>query len=260
MEYGLIDAVLKAGDILMEGLNYDLKAKYKGKADIVTEIDVKSEEFLKGELNRIYKDYSIIAEETENSLSKLKNSQKTIYIDPLDGTTNYFHRFPFFAISVALYNGLLPEVGIVYNPYYKELFYGESGKGAFFNGRKIEVNKRKDMNESLIVTGFSATAINDSNGDSLIKILKNVSLNSHGIRRVGSAALDLCYVAKGIFEGFYEKGLKPWDVAAGKIIVEEAGGKITDEAGGTHNFESTFIIASNNCVHQRLLEIINYKV
>lgn len=258
MKYELIDIVLRAGDILIDGLNNNLKPTYKGKADIVTEIDIKSEKFLKEHLTKLYPDYLIIAEETNNVFTDSIYSKKIIYIDPLDGTTNYFHKFPFFAVSVALYNGFIPEIGLVYAPYYKELFYSEKGQGSFLNGRRISVSTRKDINDSLIVTGFSYDAFREKNIKSPLEIFRNVSLNSHGVRRIGSAALDLCYVAKGVFEGFYEKSLKPWDIAAGKLIVEEAGGKVTDELGNNHNFESSYIVATNNYIHENLLEFINY--
>ncbi|MDY6822114.1 MAG: inositol monophosphatase family protein [Deferribacterota bacterium] len=269
MDYELVEIVFKAGDILKEGLKKNIKANYKGKADIVTEIDLKSEEFLKKELGAIYKDHIIIAEESESYLSssggKVDNNSESkkdiadknvIYIDPLDGTTNYYHHFPFFAISIGFYSKGVAQKGIVYNPYLNEFYFAERGKGAYLNGRKINVSSKESIEESLIVTGFTSSVIN-KDGSIIMKQLKNISEKCHGIRRVGSAALDLCYVARGVFEAFYERGLKPWDIAAGKLIVEEAGGYVTNEKGKEHNLNSNYIIATNKYIHNNLIGLIN---
>jgi myo-inositol-1(or 4)-monophosphatase len=253
MNLDFIDVIERAGDILLDGMHRDVKANYKGKSDIVTEIDLKSELFLKEELLKIFKGYKIVAEETAN---KLVDDSRVIYIDPLDGTTNYYHKFPFFAISVAVYNDGLPIEAAIYNPYYKELFVASKGEGAFLNGKKLCVSNKKVLEESLIVTGFTSGVI-QKEGKHLVEILKKISESSHGIRRIGSAALDLCYVAMGVFEGFYEKGLKPWDVAAGKLIVTEAGGKISDIDGEKHEVDSGFIVATNGLIHEELLSILN---
>jgi myo-inositol-1(or 4)-monophosphatase len=253
MNLNFVDVIVKAGDILLEGMHRDVKANYKGKSDIVTEIDLKSEAFLKEELQKIFKGYNFVAEETAN---KLVDANKVIYIDPLDGTTNYYHRFPFFAISVAVYNEGVPVEAAVYNPYYKELFVANKGEGAYLNGKRLHVSNKRLLEESLIVTGFT-TGVIQKEGKHLVEILKKISELSHGIRRIGSAALDLCYVAMGVFEGFYEKGLKPWDVAAGKLIVTEAGGKISDIDGEKHEIDSGFIVATNSLIHDELLDILN---
>ena len=253
MNLNLIDVVVKAGDILLEGLLRDVKANYKGKSDIVTEIDLKSEAFLKEELQKIFKGYGIVAEETSN---KLIDEANVIYIDPLDGTTNYYHRFPFFAISVAIYNDGLPAEAVVYNPYYKELFVASKGEGAYLNSRKLCVSRKKSLDESLIVTGFT-TGVIQKEGKQCVEILNKISEVTHGIRRIGSAALDLCYVAMGVFDGFYEKGLKAWDVAAGKLIVTEAGGTISDLDGKDHEIDSESIVATNGLIHNKLLALLN---
>ena len=156
MNLDFIDVIERAGDILLDGMHRDVKANYKGKSDIVTEIDLKSELFLKEELLKIFKGYKIVAEETAN---KLVDDSRVIYIDPLDGTTNYYHKFPFFAISVAVYNDGLPIEAAIYNPYYKELFVASKGEGAFLNGKKLCVSNKKGLEESLIVTGFTSGVI-----------------------------------------------------------------------------------------------------
>jgi myo-inositol-1(or 4)-monophosphatase len=255
MNLSLIDVVVKAGDILLEGLQREVKATYKGKSDIVTEIDLKSETFLKEELQKIFKGYGIVAEETSN---KLIDEANVIYIDPLDGTTNYYHRFPFFAISVAIYKEGLPVDAVVYNPYYKELFVASKGEGAYLNNRKIFVSNKRSLDESLIVTGYTMTVI-QKEGECCLEMLKKISEATHGIRKIGSAALDLCYTAMGVFDGFYEKGLKAWDVAAGKLIVTEAGGKISDLCGKDHEIDSESIVATNSIIHDELLAILNEK-
>jgi len=155
-----------------------------------------------------------------------------------------------------VYNDGSPIEAAVYNPYYKELFVASKGEGAFLNGKKLCVSNKKALEESLIVTGFTSGVI-QKEGKHLVEILKKISESSHGIRRIGSAALDLCYVAMGVFEGFYEKGLKPWDVAAGKLIVTEAGGKISDIDGEKHEVDSGFIVATNGLIHEELLSILN---
>jgi myo-inositol-1(or 4)-monophosphatase len=253
MNANFIDVIVRAGDILLEGLHSDVVANYKGKADIVTEIDLRSEDFLKEELQKIFKDYTIVAEESANDLI---SDSRVIYIDPLDGTTNYYHKFPFYAISVAIYNDGEPLEAGVYNPYYKELFVASRGEGSFLNGKRLYVSNKRSVEESLIVTGFT-TGVIQKEGKHLVEILKKISELSHGIRRIGSAALDLCYVGMGVFEGFYEKGLKPWDVAAGKLIVTEAGGTVSDIEGREHEIDSKFIVATNGLIHKELLAILN---
>jgi len=246
-----IEIVKEAGEIFKEGFYKEVSISHKGKKDLVTEYDVKVEKFLIEKFSKF--DYSIIAEETLQE--KFENS---IIIDPIDGTTNFAHKLPFTAISVGIYEKKLPKYAIVYNPILNELFYAIKGKGAFKNREKISVSKENDFQNALISTGFPySSAENEEDLQWVITKLKHILPRCQDIRRFGSASLDLCYVAEGKFEGFYEINLKPWDVAAGRLIVEEAGGVVTNNFGEEYNmFEDKCIVASNGFIHEEFIEIL----
>jgi len=246
-----IEIVKEAGEIFKEGFYKGVSISHKGKKDLVTEYDVKVEKFLIEKFSKF--DYSIIAEETLQE--KFENS---IIIDPIDGTTNFAHKLPFTAISIGIYEKKLPKYAVVYNPILDELFYAIKGKGAFKNGEKISVSNEKDFQNALISTGFPySSAENEEDLQWVITKLKHILPRCQDIRRFGSASLDLCYVAEGKFEGFYEINLKPWDVAAGRLIVEEAGGMISNEYGNNYDmFEDRCIVASNGFIHEEFVEIL----
>jgi len=246
-----IEIIIEAGEIFKEGFNKNLEIKHKGTKDLVTEYDVKVEKFLIEKFSKF--DYSIIAEETLQE--KFENS---IIIDPIDGTTNFAHKLPFSAISVGIYEKRLPKYAIVYNPILDELFYAIKGEGAFKNGNKISVSKEDDFQRALISTGFPySSAENEEDLKWVITKLKHILPRCQDIRRFGSASLDLCYVAEGKFEGFYEINLKPWDVSAGILIVEEAGGMVSNEYGNSYNmFEDRCIVASNGFIHEEFVEVL----
>ncbi|MGA1847672.1 inositol monophosphatase family protein [Deferribacter abyssi] len=248
----LKEIVIQAGSIIRENFNKSNTVHYKGKIDLVTEIDIEVEEFIKNRLETISKDFNIIAEE---SFDGYLPDDKLVLLDPIDGTTNFVHGFPFVAISLALLDKEY-ECGIVYNPILNEIFTAESGKGAYLNGERIFVSKTDNLERSLIATGFPYSSVVE-NIDNLLKLLSKVLKNTRGIRRAGSAALDLCYVAKGVFDGYYECNLKPWDVAAGKIIVKEAGGEVLNMEGDFYNFNDRFIIATNKIITEDLLRLLN---
>jgi len=247
-----IEIVKKAGEIFKQGFNKNLEIKSKGIKDLVTEYDIEVEKFLIKEFKK-FREYSIIAEESMKE--EFKNS---IIIDPIDGTTNFAHHIPHCAISVGVYENKLPKYAIVYNPILNELFYAKKGEGAYKNGKKINVSSQNDFQRSLIATGFPYSgAENKDDLNWVITRLKEVLPRCQDVRRLGSAALDLCYIAEGKYEGFYEINLKPWDVSAGILIVEEAGGMISNEYGSEYNlFKDRCIVASNGTVHKKLVDII----
>lgn len=253
MQDKLIKIIKEASQIFKEGYTSFKDVKFKGKKDLVTKYDVAVENFLKEKFEKEFPTFSIIAEESNNANVKFNNS---IIIDPIDGTTNFVNQLPHTCISVGVYKNKKPFLGVVYNPILDELYVAQVGKGAFLNGKKILVSDDENLETSLLSTGFpytSATCEDDLN-DVMIK-MKNILPKCQDIRRLGSAALDLCYVARGVYEGYYEMNLKAWDVSAGIIILSEAGGKITNIDGDKYDlFESKYIVASNNKIHNQLLQ------
>ncbi len=242
------EIILKAGEIFKEGFYSSKDITLKGKKDLVTEYDVKVEEFLKESFFKF--DYSIIAEESVKD--EFNNS---IIIDPIDGTTNFAHQVPHCAISVGIYEEKKPKYAFVYNPILEEFFYAIRGDGAFLNGEKIKVSEGDYFQRALIATGFPySSAENKEDLEIVVNRLHNILPACQDIRRLGSAALDLCYVASGRFEGFYEINLKPWDVSAGILIVEEAGGAVSNEFGEEYDmFKDKCIVASNGKIHKEFL-------
>ena len=252
-----IEIIKQAGEIFKEGFEKKVEIHSKGIKDLVTEYDIKVEKFLIKEFSKNFPQYTIIAEETTQE--KFNNS---IIIDPIDGTTNFAHHIPHCAISIGIYERKSPKYGIVYNPILNELFYAKKGEGAYKNGKKILVSNQDDFQRSLIATGFPySSAENEEDLNWVINKLKHVLPRCQDIRRLGSASLDLCYVAEGKYEGFYEINLKPWDVSAGMLIVMEAGGRISDEFGDIYNmFEDKCIVATNEKIHNELVEILSRKL
>jgi len=253
----ILEGILKeAGEILKEGFYGSFKTTHKGKADLVTEYDLKVEEFLIPKLREAYPEFEIVGEE---SYKKSRYPECGIFIDPIDGTTNFVHRLPFVAISVGVWKDGEAIIGGVYNPILDEMFLAKKGEGAYLNGSKISVSQTLTMQDSLIATGFPYTK-NSSPIDLgfVLNSMTNLLPKCRDMRRLGSASLDLCYVASGHFDGFYEINLKPWDVAAGALIVEEAGGRVSDIEGGRYTFEDRVIIASNGKIQTLLLNEVTY--
>lgn len=251
----LIQIIKEASEILKEGYYSSKDVTFKAKKDLVTKYDVGVENFLKEKFSAEFTEFNIIAEESDNSNLVFKDS---IIIDPIDGTTNFVNGVPHCAISVGVYKDKKPYIGIVYNPILDELFSAKIGEGAYLNGKKLKVSVEDDFQKSLIATGFPYTSGSDE-GDLNIVInnLKTILPKCQDIRRFGSASLDLCYVAKGIFEGYYEINLKAWDVSAGILILTEAGGKVTNHLGNEYNlFEDKCIVATNSKIHNSLLDNI----
>lgn len=224
----------------------------KGHNDLVTDADVTSEKKIIEIIQENFPDDGILAEESTHKKS-LPDGRIWI-IDPIDGTTNFAHNFPFYCVSIALWENKTPKVGLVLEVAHQELFTAVAGEGAFLNGDKIHISNNNDPSSSLIGTGFPYNNLNLV--DNYLKLFKRMMEKTHGVRRPGTAAWDLCNVACGRFEGFYEYGLSPWDVAAGALIIQEAGGVVTDWAGGDNWMFGQRIIAGNKSVHHFLQQEI----
>ena len=243
-----IYAVIESGKILMSNLNKKKQVGYKGKINLVTDVDMKSEKNIVQIIKEKHPLHNIVAEESQ---PENQNSEYTWYIDPLDGTTNYSHDYPIFAISIALEINNKIQVGVVFDPVRNELFYAVKGKGAYLNKKKISVSKIRQLKRSLLATGFPYIITNRS-----IKLFNYFLSKAQAIRRAGAAALDLCYLASGRVDGFWELDLKSWDMAAGKIIIKEAGGIITNFKGGEHSLFDDNTLASNGFIHKEMINEI----
>lgn len=248
----MTDIALEAGAMISKGFLSEKNIQYKSTFDLVTEYDVAVENFLKEKLAKLFPDYKIIAE--ESVLNDETSKGNTIYIDPIDGTTNFVHGFPFVSISIGVYNSSEGQYGLVYNPIMNEMFTAEKNRGAFLNGKKMQVSKTFDMERSLVATGFPY--IKD-NLPRLMRVLEHTLRKTRGIRRAGSAALDLCYVARGVFDLYYETKLKPWDIAAGIMILRESGGLATNLDGLYHELNHHTVIASNGLVHKEFMNTLS---
>ncbi|MGQ9618787.1 MAG: inositol monophosphatase family protein, partial [Candidatus Aminicenantia bacterium] len=240
---------LDAGKILKKRFGKSNRITFKGDINLVTEADFLSQDFIKKSIRDLYPHHSILSEE---GLEIKSNSPFRWVIDPLDGTTNFAHGLPIFSISIAVeYEGKI-FAGVVYNPFLNELFWAEIENGAFLGKRRIRVSRTKALNRSLLATGFPYDIREDSNNN--LDNFSKFALRAQAIRRMGSAAIDLCYVACGRFDGFWELKLFPWDVAAGILIVEEAGGEVSDFKGKSIDLYSKEIVASNGLIHDEMIE------
>ncbi|HJV64767.1 MAG TPA: inositol monophosphatase family protein [Geomonas sp.] len=247
-----IAAATAAGELQKERLWSENEISYKGTFDLVTEVDRRCEELIVARLKDAFPDHSFLAE--ENSYEIGKAPYKWI-IDPLDGTTNYAHGFPWFCVSIALERNDKVLLGVIYHCMMDELFTAVKNGGAFLNGKPIRVSDRETLRRSLLATGFpyDRTRDNENNFQNFI----NFHLECRGVRRAGAAALDLAYVAAGRLDGYWECKLKPWDVAAGSLLVSEAGGEVTNYAGLPYSIYDHRIVASNGRVHQEMLEVLD---
>jgi myo-inositol-1(or 4)-monophosphatase len=242
----------EAGALLMEYFHQHLKIEYKGEADLITAADRAAEKLIRERIAQKWPDHDILGE--EQGLND-RGSEYRWYVDPLDGTTNFAHGFPVFCVSLALEQRRNAEparrvAGVIYDPTRDELFSAGQGTGAHLNGEKIHVSKTPTLSESLVATGFPSRKRHKNPN---IYFYHQITLHSHGVRRAGSAALDLCTVAAGRFDGFWEFNLNPWDTAAGVLIVEEAGGKVTRFDGSPFELNSRETVASNGLIHNELL-------
>lgn len=248
----LINIVKNCRDLFLEGYHADKNIRYKGTVDLVTEYDVAIEKALTAALNSAFPDYTVVGEE---STERISHPVKAIYLDPIDGTTNFVHGLPQCAISVGVWEAGKAVMGVVYNPVLNECFSAERTKGAYLNGEKITVSKQQDFQQSLLATGFPYTKVEKGKDyEWVLRTIASLLPITRDIRRFGSASIDLCYVACGKFEAYYECNLKPWDVSAGLLIVEEAGGKISNETGMAYDLDDHIIVASNGIVHDALVQ------
>ncbi len=256
MKKELIKIIKKAGKILKKGYYSNKDVTFKAKKDLVTKYDVAVENYLKKKFSKKFKEFNIIAEESDNTLIEFNNS---IIIDPIDGTTNFVNGVPHTAISVGVYKDKKPYLAIVYNPILDELYEAKIGKGAYLNGEKLEVSKENNFQKALIATGFPySSGTNSDDLNDVIKKLKDILPLCQDIRRLGSASIDLCMVAKGTFEGYYEMNLKAWDVSAGILILTEAGGTVSTIDGSEYKlFEDKYIVATNGKIHNELIKNLN---
>jgi myo-inositol-1(or 4)-monophosphatase len=242
----------EAGQFLKARLNSAHRIGYKGEINLVTEVDKASEGMITSKINHLFPDHDILAEEFT---STNKGSDFRWIVDPLDGTINYAHGYPVFCVSIALQRLDKIVLGIIYNPMLEEIFEAEKGKGALLNGRQIHVSNTGKIGESLLATGFPYDIRDDS--ESALNYFNTMIMKVRGIRRAGSAALDLAYLADGRFDGFWELKLNPWDTAAGWLMVEEAGGIVTDLRGKAYYLESPVILASNGKIHEQIMDVLN---
>lgn len=250
-----VSAAEKCGEIISSSFRKIHDIKYKGPVDIVTEVDIASQHLAIDIIKKAYPDHSILAEEENvDDITKPARHNFKWIIDPLDGTTNYAHGLPIFCFSIALEIDSEIVIGCAYNPVLKEMFHAVKGKGAYFNGKKIMVSSNDNLERSLLSTGFPYDK--KTNPDNNFNHFADISIRARGIRRLGSAVLDLCYVASGFLDGYWELNLNPWDMASGKLMVEEAGGKTSDFCGRSLDIYNRRILATNGLIHNAISKIL----
>lgn len=242
----------RAGDILRAGYEGEHQVDYKGAIDLVTEVDHQSEAFLLDEIQRRYPDHQIVSEE----IGLVPGSEGyQWYVDPLDGTVNYAHGVPFFSVSIAYARGGTVSLGAVYDPLRDELFSAEKGRGAFLNGRRLQVSHVAELERSLLVTGFPYDAWSSPRNN--LEYFGRFARMTQGVRRLGSAALDLCYVAAGRLDGYWELTLHPWDVAAGGLIAAEAGAQVTGLDGeADYLAPPCSLLAASPAMYAKMLAVL----
>lgn len=246
-------AARAAGAILRDRAGNIGNIDYKSAFNIVTDVDKEAERNIIGILNEHFPDDQILAE--ESGVHEARSSRRWI-IDPLDGTTNYSHGYPFFSVSIGYEDAGEPLMGFVYNPISDEMFWAQKGKGAYLNETKIKVSNHTGIATSLLATGFppDTKLVKHSNIEQFARLTER----SLGVRRDGSAALDLCFVACGRLDGFWEMKLAPWDLAAGTVIIREAGGMVTDLTGGGFDMSTGHVLATNGLIHNELKEALAF--
>ena len=249
-----IAAAQKTGLLLKKNIDKAHHIEFKGVIDIVTEMDKKAENLIIKIIKDAFPEHGIL---TEESSEQKTDSEYRWIIDPLDGTTNYSHGFPVFCVSIALEKRGEVILGVVYNPMLNELFTAEKGKGAYLNNKNIKVSNISDLSQSLLATGFPYD-VRTSKQNNIVNFA-NFAVRVQAIRRAGSAALDMCYVACGRFDGFWELKLKPWDTAAAMLIIREAGGAVTDFSGKPFSMYSGETMASNGLIHDKMTRVLKGK-
>ena len=248
------EAVLRAGEIQLSYFGQGVRIKKKGVIDLVTEADLAVEEMFRDLINSRFPSHLVLAEEQSQG-DTIKDSQEFRWIfDPIDGTTNFVHNLPIFCSSLALEAAGRLEVAAVYDPTRRELFTAERGGGAFLNGIPLKVSTSEQLVDSVLSTGFPYDVHNTI--DDVVGLFAKFTGQVRAVRRLGSAALDLCYVAAGRLDGFWEQRLQAWDIAAGALLVEEAGGRISALSGGKFDVHAGEVIASNGLIHDAMVAVI----
>src|ERR1044072_4930218 len=239
-----IQTAREAGAILIDRMGRALQVSNKGAIDLVTEADLASEKLIIERIKSHYPRHAILAEESGDTdgVDRSGKSDWKWIIDPLDGTTNYAHGYPCFCVSIALERAGAIEIGVIYDPTRDEMFAAERGQGATLNGRRIRVSKVDELNSAMLCTGFPYNVRDRPN---FARDLPKFTMESQAVRRDGAAAIDLAYIACGRFDGFWEDGLRAWDVAAGLLLIEEAGGRVTNFSGGKLDIYTPKVLASN---------------
>jgi myo-inositol-1(or 4)-monophosphatase len=247
-----VDAVVRAGEMMMSRFGGDFRVDKKGAIDLVTEVDVDIERMFRALIAERFPDHAVLGEELGGSGSV--PAGPCWVFDPIDGTTNFAHGMPIFCASVALEVGGEPRVAAVYDPTRRELFTAERGSGAFLNGRRIAVSQAATLVDAMLVTGFPYDV--HDRVDEIVGLFGRFVGQARAVRRLGSAAIDLCYVAAGRMDGFWESDLKPWDIAGGALLVMEAGGTVTNMAGEPFSSRGRHVLATNGRIHDAMLEVI----
>lgn len=243
------DIAREAGALLANYFERRVAFELKGEFDLVTEADRASEQLVIDRLRSHFPTHSIVAEETG---AHHGSSEHCWYVDPLDGTTNFAHGFPVFNVTLAYEHLGELACGVIYDPTRREMFAAERGGGAYLNNRRIRVSGAKRIDDALVATGFPSRKRHESIN---VHFFHQVGMITHGVRRAGSAAIDLAYVACGRFDGFWEFGLNPWDMAAGILMIQEAGGAVSDMKGAPHTLTSANLTATNGAIHAELLAL-----
>jgi myo-inositol-1(or 4)-monophosphatase len=249
-----IEAVIRAGEVQMAHVGRDIRVDKKGAIDLVTEIDIEIERSFRAMIAERFPDHEVLGEEFDSTEERDRIPRYCWVFDPIDGTTNYAHGLPIFCASLALEVDGDPVVAAIYDPNRRELFTAERGQGAWLNGAPLRVSNAGSLIDSLLVTGFHYDV--QKNPGEVIALFGTFISRARAVRRLGSAALDLCYVAAGRFDGFWEKKLQPWDMAAGALIVIEAGGEVTSMSGEPYRSRGGSVVASNGRIHGLMLDTI----
>ena len=249
----IIEIAKEAGQIVREGFGKTIDIEFKtNESNLVTQIDKASEKRIIDFVKKEFPNHGILAEES----GEIKNTSEYLWvIDPLDGTTNFAHGLPIFSISIGVQKNGITVAGAVYDVMNDIVYSAESGSGAYTNNKRINVSINNKLQRALLVTGFPYNIA--ENPENAFERFIALTKASRGMRRLGSAAIDFCYVAKGVFDGFWEVYLHPWDICAGKLILEEAGGIVTGFSGETIDIFSNKILATNKCIHDQMMDIIN---
>ncbi|MDX1700104.1 MAG: inositol monophosphatase family protein [Melioribacteraceae bacterium] len=249
----VIEIAKDAGSLIRSGFREQISIEFKtNESNLVTNIDKLAEDTIKNRINAEYPTHSIIAEESEPTKN---SSQYTWIIDPIDGTTNFAHGLPIFSVSIGVQKGDEIIYGVIYDVMREVVYYAEKGSGAFENDKRIYVGNNPELSKSVLVTGFAYDRSDDYR--EAVNIFGAFLSKTRAVRRLGSAAIDFCYVASGVFDGFWEANLSPWDVCAGILIVNEAGGIVTDYNKNPANPFSRNFIASNDHIHDSMIDLIN---